>query len=117
MLGSLVGRRYSLAARPILRFASQAFDTLQLGPLAGAFVTVLLLFSAPVILLGTASPFAIRLGMKNKRTSGSFSGQVYAISTIGSFIGTFLPVLWLHPRDWNVTRTFVALSICLLVFP
>ena len=104
-----------LAARPILRFASQAFDTLQLGPLAGAFVTVLLLFSAPVILLGTASPFAIRLGMKNKRTSGSFSGQIYAISTIGSFIGTFLPVLWLIPAI-GTYRTFVTLSICLLVF-
>ncbi len=86
-----------LAARPILRFSSQAFDALNLGPLAGAFIAVLLLFSAPVILLGTASPFAIRLGLQDKRSSGSFSGRVYAVSTIGSFIGTFLPVLWLIP--------------------
>jgi spermidine synthase len=104
-----------LAARPILRFASQAFDFLQLGPLAGAFIAVLLLFSAPVILLGTASPFAIRLGMKDKQTSGSFSGRIYAISTIGSFIGTFLPVLWLIPAI-GTYRTFITLGGCLMFF-
>ena len=104
-----------LAARPILRLASQAFDALHLGPLAGAFFAVLLLFSAPVILLGTASPFAIRLGLQDKRTSGSFSGRVYAISTIGSFIGTFLPVLWLIPAV-GTYRTFIILSACLLIF-
>lgn len=104
-----------LAARPILRYASQAFDALHLGPLAGAFVAVLLLFSAPVILLGTASPFAIRLGLQDKRTSGSFSGRVYAVSTIGSFIGTFLPVLWLIPAV-GTYRTFLILSACLLLF-
>lgn len=104
-----------LAARPILRFASQAFDGLQLGPMAGTFIAVLLLFSAPIILLGTASPFAIRLGMIDKHTSGSFSGQVYAISTIGSFLGTFLPVLWLIPA-LGTYRTFLILSSCLLAF-
>jgi predicted membrane-bound spermidine synthase len=104
-----------LAARPILRYASQAFDALQLGPMAGTFIAVLLLFSAPVILLGTASPFAIRLGMKDKRTSGSFSGKIYAISTIGSFLGTFLPVLWLIPTV-GTYRTFIILSTCLLAF-
>ena len=104
-----------LLARPILRFSSQAFDALHLGPLAGAFVAVLLLFSAPVILLGTASPFAIRLGLQDKRTSGSFSGRVYAVSTIGSFIGTFLPVLWLIPAI-GTYRTFLTLSACLLLF-
>lgn len=104
-----------LAARPILRLASQSFDALNLGPLAGAFIAVLLLFSAPVILLGTASPFAIRLGLQDKRSSGSFSGRVYAVSTIGSFLGTFLPVLWLIPA-FGTYRTFLSLSVCLLLF-
>lgn len=104
-----------LAARPILRFASQAFDTLQLGPMAGSFFAVLILFSAPVILLGTASPFAIRLGIENKKTSGSISGQIYSISTIGAFIGTFLPVLLLIPM-LGTYRTFVILSATLLIF-
>jgi spermidine synthase len=103
-----------LVSRPILRFSSQAFDFMQLGPLLGSFIAVLILFSAPVILLGTASPFAIRLAMENKASSGSLSGKIYAISTLGSFIGTFLPVLWLIPAI-GTYRTFVTLSASLLV--
>jgi spermidine synthase len=102
-----------LVSRPILRFSSQAFDFMQLGPLFGSFIAVLILFSAPVILLGTASPFAIRLAMEDKASSGSLSGKIYAISTLGSFIGTFLPVLWLIPTI-GTYRTFVTLSASLL---
>ena len=102
-----------LVSRPILRFSSQAFDFMQLGPLFGSFIAVLILFSAPVILLGTASPFAIRLAIEDKAHSGSLSGRIYAISTLGSFIGTFLPVLWLIPAI-GTYRTFVTLSAGLL---
>ena len=102
-----------LVSRPILRFSSQAFDFMQLGPLLGSFIAVLILFSAPVILLGMASPFAIRLAMEDKASSGSLSGRIYAISTLGSFIGTFLPVLWLIPVI-GTYRTFVTLSTGLL---
>jgi predicted membrane-bound spermidine synthase len=103
-----------LVSRPILRFSSQAFDFMQLGPLFGSFIAVLILFSAPVILLGTASPFAIRLLIEDKASSGSLAGKIYAISTLGSFIGTFLPVLLLIPAI-GTYRTFIALSACLLV--
>ena len=102
-----------LVSRPILRFSSQAFDFMQLGPLFGSFIAVLILFSAPVILLGMASPLAIRLAMEDKASSGSLSGRIYAISTLGSFIGTFLPVLWLIPAI-GTYRTFVTLSTSLL---
>ncbi len=102
-----------LAARPILRYASQAFDMMSMGPLFGSFISVLILFSVPVILLGTASPFAIRLLIKNNSTSGSLAGRIYAISTLGSFIGTFLPVLWLIPV-LGTYRTFVIISGLLL---
>jgi predicted membrane-bound spermidine synthase len=103
-----------LIARPILRFASQAFDSMQLGPLFGSFASVLVLFSVPVILLGTASPFAIRLAMDDKNKAGSISGRIYAISTLGSFIGTFIPVLWLIPVI-GTYRTFVTISAILLI--
>ncbi len=102
-----------LVSRPILRFSSQAFDFMRLGPLFGSFIAVLILFSAPVILLGTTSPFAIRLAMKDSASSGSIAGRIYAISTLGSFIGTFLPVLWLIPAI-GTYRTFVSLSASLL---
>src|SRR5512136_3018105 len=48
-------------ARPVLVMAANAFDQLQVGILLGSFTAVLILFISPVTILGTVSPFAIRL--------------------------------------------------------
>ena len=102
-----------LASRPILRLASQAFDEMRMAELFGSFAAVLALFSLPVVLLGTASPFAVRLAMDDTQKSGSVAGKIYTISTLGSFIGTFLPVLFLIPTI-GTYKTFVALSAMLM---
>jgi spermidine synthase len=99
-------------ARPVLRMAADAFDQLQVGVLLGSFTAVLILFIVPVTLLGTISPFAIRLAIVDSRQAGRISGQIYAISTLGSFIGTFLPVLVLIPLV-GTTFTFLAFSLAL----
>ncbi len=101
-------------SRPILRLAANAFDQLQLGVLFGSFTTVLILLAVPITLLGTASPFAIRLAVQDSRGIGSISGRIYAISTLGSFIGTFLPVLLLIPTI-GTYRTFLVISAVLMV--
>lgn len=103
-----------LVARPVLLLAADAFDQLQTGVLLGSFLAVLILFSVPVTLLGTISPFAIRLAIDDTEQAGRVSGQVYAISTLGSFLGTFLPVLLLIPL-LGTTRTFLAFSGFLLL--
>lgn len=103
-----------LISRPILRAAANAFDGLQLGGMIGAFIAVLILFSIPVTLLGTASPFAVRLSLQDSRQAGSVSGRIYAISTLGSFIGTFLPGLVLIPLI-GTYRTFLAFSFVLIL--
>ena len=99
-------------SRPVLWAAADAFDQLQMGILFGAFVSVLALFSVPVTLLGTISPFAIRLAVKDSRQAGTLSGQIYAVSTLGSFIGTYLPGLLLIPLI-GTTRTFLVFSLAL----
>jgi predicted membrane-bound spermidine synthase len=99
-------------ARPVLRMAADAFDQLQVGILFGSFTAVLILFIVPVTLLGTVSPFAIRLAIVDSRQAGRISGQIYAISTLGSFIGTFLPVLVMIPLV-GTTYTFLAFSLFL----
>src|SRR6185312_14882381 len=43
------------------------------------------------------SPFAIRLLLKDVATGGNTAGRVYALSTVGSILGTFLPVFWFIP--------------------
>lgn len=112
--GAFLSGLVPLVARPVLRAAAQAFDQLQVGLLFGSFTSVLILFSAPVTLLGTVSPFAIRLAMKEAQEAGRVAGRIYAISTIGSFIGTFLPVLVFIPLV-GTTWTFVLFSLYLLV--
>ncbi len=99
---------------PVLRFAAKAFEGLDVAVLLGSFVAVLILFIVPVTLLGTISPFAIRLSVDDPKTSGVVSGTIYAISTLGSFIGTFIPVLVTIPTI-GTRLTFFVFSIVLLL--
>jgi predicted membrane-bound spermidine synthase len=103
-----------LIASPVLRVAAQAFDELALGALFGSFSVVLILLIVPVTLIGTASPFAIRLLIDDPAMAGKVSGQVYGISTLGSFLGAFLPVLLLIPLI-GTNRTFLFFSALLLL--
>jgi spermidine synthase len=103
-----------LVANPVLRLAADAFDHLQVGVLFGAFAGVLILFSIPVTLLGTISPFAIRLAIRTPTEAGTVSGRIYAISTLGAFVGTFLPVLLFIPTI-GTTMTFIVFSLFLML--
>ncbi len=100
-------------ASPILHFAAKAFEGLDVAVLLGSFAAVLILFVVPVTLLGMISPFAIRLSVEDPRTAGVTSGTIYAISTLGSFIGTFLPVLLTIPV-LGTRLTFLLFSLILL---
>src|SRR5436305_2944631 len=86
-----------LVSYPILLASQQGFKALSLGLVAGTLLAVVLMFAVPVILLGCVSPFAIRLLLKNVETGGNTAGRVYALSTAGSILGTFLPVFWFIP--------------------
>ncbi len=101
-------------SRPIMHWSQSAFATYSIGVFYGSLVSVILLFAAPMILLGCVSPFAIRLSIDQLGRSGRVAGQLYAISTAGSILGTFLPVLWLIPSI-GTYRTFFTFAVCLLV--
>ena len=100
-------------ANPVLRLAAKSFEGLDVAVLLGSFAAVLILFSVPVTLLGTISPFAIRLSVDDPKTSGVTAGTIYAISTLGSFIGTFIPVLVTIPTV-GTRNTFLIFSLLLL---
>lgn len=97
-------------ANPVLRFAVKYVAGLEVAVLLGSFAAVLILFSVPVTLLGAISPFAIRLSVDNPQTAGATAGRIYAISTLGSFIGTFLPVLVTIPT-LGTRNTFLLFSM------
>ncbi len=104
----------SLVARPILQAAAQAVVGAEAALALGSFISVLVLFSVPVTLLGCVSPFAIRLALEDQQNAGRISGQIYAISTLGSLLGTFLPVLFLIP-ELGTTWTFLVFATSLYI--
>ena len=101
-------------SRPILSWSQSAFATYSIGVFSGSMASVILLFAAPMILLGCVSPYAIRLRIEQLGTSGRTAGQLYALSTAGSILGTFLPVLWLIPSI-GTYRTFFTFAVALLL--
>ena len=102
-----------LVAKPILRTAANAFDSLQIGVLAGTFTAVMILLIVPIILLGMASPFSLRIIADEEKIDsselGRVSGRIYAISTAGSFLGAFLPGMLLIPTI-GTYQTFALLG-------
>ena len=103
-----------LVSYPILLASQQGFKNLSVGLVAGTLLAVVLLFAIPVILLGCVSPFAIRLLLKNIETGGNTAGRVYALSTAGSILGTFLPVFWFIPT-YGTRPTLVGFGLALVV--
>src|ERR1700736_5061940 len=101
-------------SRPIMHWSQSSFATYSIGVFYGSLVSVILLFAIPMILLGCVSPFAIRLSIDKLGKSGRIAGQLYAISTAGSILGTFLPVLWLIPTI-GTYRTFFTFAVALLL--
>jgi spermidine synthase len=102
-----------LVAYPILLESQQGFATLSVGLVLGTLLAVVLLFAVPVILLGCVSPFAIRLLLKDVGSGGNTAGAVYALSTAGSILGTFLPVFWMIP-SFGTRPTLIIFSVALL---
>ena len=100
-------------SRPVLDWSVGGLDTANASVFYGSLLAVLALFSVPVTLLGFVSPFAVRLSVNAVGSSGSKAGGLYALSTAGSIIGTFLPVLLLIPA-WGVRRTLLAACVALL---
>lgn len=101
-------------SRPVLHLAAVGMSTFTMGLLAAALAAVFLLFSIPGILLGTAGPWALRLAIRDVGQSGRIAGRLSSISTAGSLVGTFVPVLWLIPT-FGTRWTFYLLALLLLV--
>ncbi len=75
-----------LIQKPVLTFLAQSPTGIYLNVLLATTV----LFGPPSVGLGMITPYAVKMKIKNLETSGSAVGRMYALSTIGSIVGTFL---------------------------
>jgi len=79
------------ATRPVL------LATDPLGLRAGAFASALVLFLPSLAFLGMVGPFAIKLSTARLDGVGSSAGSIYAVSTVGSVVGTLTLGFFLFP--------------------
>src|SRR5262245_57245878 len=100
------------AARPFLRSSVDAFDSVSVSGFAGSLFGVLVLVAVPVMLLGAAAPWAVRLAVGEVDRSGEVVGRLYAISTAGSLFGTMVAALLLIPQ-LGTQRTFLVFALAL----
>lgn len=115
MLAALFTILIPFISTPLLQGLLNIFGSDAQGIIYGTLIAVILLFALPTILLGIVSPFAIRLRIIQIGKAGHVAGMLYAISTAGSILGTFLPVLVLLP--WLGTiLTFVVSGALLLAY-
>jgi spermidine synthase len=105
-------------AEPFLRVSVDALDRVEAGAFAGSLFAVLILVAAPVLLLGSVAPYAVRLSVRSVEEAGRVAGRLYAISTLGSLAGVFLSALVLIPLV-GTRRTFLtfALSLAIVAVP
>ena len=99
-------------AQPFFEVAISALDEIEAGAFVGSLFAVLFLVAIPLAVLGTASPWALRLSVDEVENAGAVAGRLYAISTVGSLLGTMISALVLIPFV-GTQRTFIVFGVML----
>ena len=114
LVASLLLAVVPFVADPFLSISVEALDGISAGAFVGSLIAVLVLVAVPVLLLGAVAPWAIRLSVATVEEAGRVAGRLYALSTIGSLVGTFLSALLLIPLV-GTQRTFLCFALALAV--
>jgi spermidine synthase len=114
LLAAVLLAAVPFAADPLLDVAVDALDEISAGAFLGSLVAVLVLVAVPVLLLGTVSPWAIRLAVQSVEEAGTVAGRLYALSTAGSLVGTLVSALVLIPLV-GTRRTFLIFALAIAV--
>ena len=109
------------AAIPFVGKYIIALVSLILALLAGSnfliwasLLSCILLFVFPLMLLGSVSPALVKYAVKSLDENGKIVGELNALNTIGSIIGTFTPTFITIPAV-GTAWTFIIFAAILLV--
>ena len=85
-----------------------------------AFLSCLLVFVFPLLILGMVTPSLIKYAVGDLKNNGRVVGTIEAFGTIGSIIGTFIPTFVTIPflgTSWNfIIFSIILFLICLVYF-
>jgi spermidine synthase len=82
----------------------------------GPLISAILLFFSPSLLLGTLSPFAIKLQERYfpKKGIGSITGEIFFWSTLGSIFGSLFSGFVLIPR-FGINQIVLSVAVVLII--
>ena len=84
------------------------------GPRLNPLIATIALFGLQSVVLGTASPVAVRLRARSIENLGHVAGRLFAISTAGSIAGTFATAFWLIP-ELGTDQVLASAAVALLL--
>ena len=112
----------ALSTLPVLLFGDALLERLSIAfadPRFGSLLAASLLFSLPAFVSGMISPYAVRLLVADRDSSGHRAGQLYFVSTFGSAAGTILTsfylVLYLEVNQIVLLMLGVSIALGVLV--
>ena len=79
------------------------------------FLVALVLFGIPLIFLGMTSPLMVKIYSLLNGKPGEAAGQIFALSTMGSVVGTFIPTLILIPNYGTRTTIIIFAGILIIL--
>lgn len=111
----------ALTVTPMLFFGNWMLENISASvndPRFGSLLGSAVLFFIPTVISGMVSPYAIRLLVEDRATSGRNAGQLYFVSTFGSAAGTimtsFYLVLWLEVNQILISLIAISCTIGIL---
>lgn len=116
MVGAVLTALLPIVARPLLDVGVKALDSISAGAFIGSLIATLVLLAVPIFVLGTVSPWALRIGIEDveKEEAGALAGRLYALGTAGSLLGTLSAALLLVP-GLGTRRTFFLYALLLAI--
>ena len=102
----------------ILALIAESSAILEVKSLLAAF----LLFAPASVLFGFVTPYAVKLKMSSLADTGKTVGRLYALSTVGSILGTFsagfflIPFVGSEKTLYLIGASLIGLSILLVPF-
>ena len=82
----------------------------------GASLSLLTFMFPPLLFMGMVSPLMINVLTKDARDAGRCAGNIYAISTLGGILATFLFGFYIIP-EYGITRPAMISGVLLAILP